>query len=71
MVFRNNFGFVAFEILKVCDFVVRRRFRGECEPYKFIARFARVEELARSRGLDMAQTSPEELDKLWEEVKRT
>lgn len=38
---------------------------------KFTARFARVEELCRARGLDMAQMSLEELDKLWEEVKRT
>ncbi len=37
---------------------------------KFIARFAKVEELARAQGRDMAQMSLAELDKLWEEAKR-
>ena len=38
---------------------------------KFISRFAKVEELARAQGQDMAQMSLSELDKLWEAVKRT
>lgn len=38
---------------------------------KFISRFARVEEMALAQGKDMAQMSPEELDKLWEQAKRT
>ena len=38
---------------------------------KFISRFAKVEELARAQGQDMAQMSLTELDKLWEAVKRT
>jgi len=37
---------------------------------KFIARFAKVEELAKAQGQDMAQMSLAELDKLWEEAKR-
>lgn len=38
---------------------------------KFISRFAKVEALARDQGKDMAQMSLEELDKLWEQAKRT
>lgn len=38
---------------------------------KFISRFAKVEELCRAQGLDMARMSLEELDKLWERAKRT
>lgn len=38
---------------------------------KFISRFAKVEEMALADGKDMAQMSPEELDKLWEQAKRT
>ena len=38
---------------------------------KFISRFARVEELAKTQGRDMAQMSLAELDKLWEAAKRT
>ena len=37
---------------------------------KFIRRFARVEQLARERGLDMSASSLEELDALWKEAKR-
>ena len=38
---------------------------------KFIRRFARVEEAARSRGADLKDMSLEELDALWEEAKRS
>jgi len=38
---------------------------------KFIARFAKVEKLALAEGRDMAQMSPEELDRLWEQAKET
>ncbi len=37
---------------------------------KFIARFAAVEELAAKRGIDMKSSTLEELDKLWDEVKK-
>ena len=37
---------------------------------KFINRFAKVEELANKRGIIMSETSLEELDLLWDEVKR-
>ncbi len=37
---------------------------------KFISRFAKVEELAKAQGQDMAQMSLDQLDKLWEEAKR-
>jgi MazG family protein len=38
---------------------------------KFTDRFERVEKLAEQRGLEMGRASLEELDKLWDEVKRT
>ena len=37
---------------------------------KFIARFAKVEALAREQGRDMKDMTPEELDGLWEQAKR-
>lgn len=37
---------------------------------KFIARFARVEALAREQGRDMKDMTPEQLDELWERAKR-
>lgn len=37
---------------------------------KFIARFARVEELATQRGIDMKSATLEELDALWDEIKK-
>ncbi len=36
---------------------------------KFTERFARVEQLAQERGLDMTSAALEELDTLWDEVK--
>ena len=36
---------------------------------KFIARFAKVEALAREQGRDMKDMTPEELDGLWEQAK--
>lgn len=36
---------------------------------KFLARFTKVENLARERNIDMKSTSLEELDKLWDEAK--
>ncbi len=38
---------------------------------KFISRFEKVERLAAQTGQDMAELPLEELDKLWEEAKRT
>ena len=37
----------------------------------FAARFAGVEALAADRGVDMKTASIEELDAIWEEVKKT
>jgi len=37
---------------------------------KFTDRFERVEKLAEERGLEMGRASLEELDKLWDEVKK-
>lgn len=37
---------------------------------KFIDRFSKVEEMAKERGLDMKETSLEELDKLWDLAKQ-
>ena len=36
---------------------------------KFLARFTQVEELAKERNIDMMNSSLEELDSLWDEVK--
>ena len=36
---------------------------------KFLARFTKVEKLARERSVDMTKASIEELDALWDEVK--
>jgi len=36
---------------------------------KFLARYARMEELARTRGLDLLEMGMEDKDRLWEEVK--
>lgn len=36
---------------------------------KFISRYTKVENLAKERDINMKETSLEELDKLWEEVK--
>lgn len=38
---------------------------------KFIARFAKVESLANEKGIDMKNSTLEELDALWDEVKKT
>ncbi|SRR4051812_2212667 len=38
---------------------------------KFTKRFEKVEKLAEERGLEMGRASLEELDKLWDEVKKT
>ena len=35
---------------------------------KFISRFARVEQLAKERGIDMESASLEKLDELWDEA---
>ena len=37
---------------------------------KFLSRFSQVEKLAEKRGIDMKNSSLEELDKLWDEVKQ-
>ncbi|MBP3330674.1 MAG: nucleoside triphosphate pyrophosphohydrolase [Clostridia bacterium] len=36
---------------------------------KFISRYTKVENLAKERGINMKESSLEELDKLWDEVK--
>jgi ATP diphosphatase len=38
---------------------------------KFTRRFEQIEALAEARGIQIGRASLEELDKLWEEVKRT
>lgn len=37
---------------------------------KFTDRFSKVEELAKERNIDMKESSLEELDRLWEEIKK-
>ncbi len=37
---------------------------------KFLSRFTEVERLARERGIDMKESSLEELDSLWDEAKK-
>src|ERR1700752_1777366 len=39
--------------------------------FKFMDRFEKVEKLAEERGLEMGRASLEELDTLWDEVKKT
>ena len=38
---------------------------------KFADRFARIERLAKERGIDVSEAGLETLDRLWDEVKRT
>ena len=40
-----------------------------CE--KFVRRFAKVEELARQRGIDMKTAGIQKLDELWREIKKS
>jgi uncharacterized protein YabN with tetrapyrrole methylase and pyrophosphatase domain len=37
---------------------------------KFVARFARVQQLAAQRGMDLASSDLAQLDSLWDEAKR-
>jgi XTP/dITP diphosphohydrolase len=38
---------------------------------KFLDRFQRLEQRAQEEGRDLEALKPEELDRLWEEIKKT
>jgi MazG family protein len=38
---------------------------------KFVARFEAMERLAKTRGLNLKDVSPEQLDSMWQEIKRS
>jgi MazG family protein len=50
------------------DHSAEETLRHACD--KFTRRFAAVEQLASSRGLDLKQMRPDEIDALWNEAKR-
>ena len=67
----NEIGDLLFSVVNVSRFL-------QVEPEqaltlacnKFIDRFAKVEKLAQERSIDMKQASLQELDALWDEVKK-
>ena len=67
----NEIGDLLFSVVNVSRFL-------QVEPEqaltlacnKFIDRFAKVEKLAQERSIDMKQASLQELDSLWDEVKK-
>ncbi|MBR3961704.1 MAG: nucleoside triphosphate pyrophosphohydrolase [Clostridia bacterium] len=66
----EEFGDLLFAAVNVSRFIgVNAEEALSFATDKFINRFARVEELAVKRGIDMKTASLETLDKLWDEVK--
>ena len=66
----EELGDVLFSVVNVSRFIdvePEHALSSSCD--KFISRFASVEELAVSRGIDMKSATLEELDALWDEVK--
>ena len=66
----DELGDVLFSAVNVSRFIgvePEQSLSSSCN--KFIARFAEVEKLAVSRGLDMKTASLEELDAIWDEIK--
>lgn len=61
--------FAAVNVSRFVDVDPEEALNGATE--KFISRFAKVEQMARESGRDMAQMSLEELEELWEMAKRT
>ena len=68
---REELGDLLFSVVNVSRFIKvdsEEALTGATD--KFIDRFSKVEEMALDRGLDMKETSLEELDKLWDEAKK-
>ncbi len=66
----EEFGDLLFSAVNVSRFIgVNSEEALSAATNKFISRFAKVEQLAISRGIDMKTASLETLDKLWDEVK--
>ncbi|MEM4409277.1 MAG: nucleoside triphosphate pyrophosphohydrolase [Candidatus Caldarchaeum sp.] len=67
----KEWGDVAFSLVNLARFL---RLDAESAAHKavegFINRFIKVEDMARKRGKDMHALSLEEMDDMWEEVKR-
>lgn len=67
----DELGDVLFSAVNVSRFIdvePEHALSSSCD--KFIARFAKVEDLAISRGIDMKSATLEELDAIWDEVKK-
>jgi len=67
----EEFGDVLFSAVNVSRFIdvePEHALSASCD--KFIARFAKVEALANERGIDMQTATLEELDALWDEIKK-
>ena len=66
----DELGDVLFSAVNVSRFVdaePEQALSNACD--KFISRFAKVEMLAKERGIDMQKASLQELDALWDEIK--
>lgn len=66
----EELGDLLFSVVNVSRFIgvnPEQSLSEACE--KFIARFAKVEQLAKERGMDMASAGIDALDKLWDEAK--
>lgn len=67
---REELGDLLFSVVNVSRFIKvdsEEALTGATD--KFIDRFSRVEQMAQEKGLDMKETSLEELDKLWDLAK--
>ncbi len=67
----EEFGDVLFSAVNVSRFIdvePEHALSSSCD--KFISRFAKVEALANERGIDMKTATLEELDALWDEIKK-
>ena len=68
---REELGDLLFSVVNVSRFIKvdsEEALTGATD--KFIDRFSKVEKMANERGLNMKETSLEELDKLWDEAKK-
>ncbi len=66
----EELGDVLFTVVNLSRFLdcdAEEALTASCD--KFISRYTKVENLAKERNINMKETSLEELDKLWEEVK--
>ena len=67
----EEFGDLLFSVVNVSRFLkIDSEQALQAATDKFIRRFAGVEELANERGMDMKSATLEELDALWDEVKK-